>query len=66
VIAWRHRAAAGTIVGGIALGLRHAGGRAGDDAPMVEEAPSPADDDERVVVYFHPTVPEATLVLVRR
>ena len=64
---WRHTAAAGAIVTGIAMGMRDALGEKQDGPEVVVEVhddePEP---DDPIVLYFHPEVPEATLVLLRR
>jgi hypothetical protein len=61
---WRRRAAGAAVVSGLVLGLR--------DVLRPREAPpvvvkyrdrEPLEDD--LVLFFHPQVPEATLVLVR-
>ena len=62
---WRRYAATGAVVTGISLGMR-GGPDDRDGTPVVEEAPDWDDDGEPIVLYFHPEVPEATLVLVRR
>jgi hypothetical protein len=62
--AWRLRTAGATLVTGLALGFQDALDQR-DPPPVVtpERRDKPVPD--RIVLYFHPDVPEATLVLVR-
>jgi hypothetical protein len=61
---WRLRTAGATLVTGLALGLQDAL-EPREPAPVVtpERRDNPVHD--RIVLYFHPHVPEATLVLIR-
>jgi hypothetical protein len=61
---WRIRTAGATLVTGLALGFSDA--LAPRELPPVvtpEREERPVRD--RIVLYFHPQVPEATLVLIR-
>ena len=61
---WRIRTAGATLVTGLALGFSDA--LAPREPPPVvipERKERPVRD--RIVLYFHPQVPEATLVLIR-
>jgi hypothetical protein len=62
---WRMRTAGATLVTGLALGFQDAFDRR-DPPPVI--APERRGDQvrDRIALYFHPEVPEATLVLVRR
>ena len=61
---WRMRTAGATLATGLTLGFHDALGRR-DPPPAI----APDRDDEpvgdRITLYFHPQVPEATLVLIR-
>ena len=61
---WRIRTAGATLVTGLTLGFTEAFGHR-DLPPVVvpERREKPVRD--RIVLYFHPQVPEATLVLIR-
>jgi hypothetical protein len=61
---WRMRTAGATLVTGLALGFQEAFDRP-DPPPVI--APDRRDDPlrEEIALYFHPEVPEATLVLIR-
>jgi hypothetical protein len=59
-------AAAGALVTALSLGLRDAlGGPRSRPAVVVDHAGDPP-QLEPLTLFFHPSVPEATLVLVRR
>jgi len=63
---WRQRAAAGAVVTGISLGVREALGEQRDEPAIVIEARDvDPDPNDPIVLFFHPEVPEATLVLLR-
>ena len=63
----RHTAAAGAVVTGIGLGLRQALGEKRDGpAVVVEEREQEPEPDDPIWLFFHPEVPEATLVVLRR
>ena len=62
---WSRRAVGVALVTGLTLGLRDALGPHPDDPPIVVEDSGEPPPEGRVVLYFHPEVPEATLVLVR-
>ncbi len=59
------RTAGATVVTGLALGFQEALDRR--DPPAVI-APERGDEPvrDKIALYFHPEVPEATLVLIRR
>ncbi|HEV7865249.1 MAG TPA: hypothetical protein VGR20_21315 [Acidimicrobiia bacterium] len=61
---WRLRTAGATLVTGLALGFQDAL-EPREPAPVVapERRENPRRD--RITLYFHPQVPEATLVLIR-
>lgn len=61
---WRIRTAGATLVTGLALGFSDT--LAPKDPPPVV-TPERRDQSvrDRIVLYFHPQVPEATLVLIR-
>ncbi len=63
---WSRRAVGVALVTGLALGFRDAL-RPEPDEPIVviDDADEPLPTGS-VTLYFHPEVPEATLVLVRR
>lgn len=62
---WRIRTAGATLVTGLSLGFQDALRRR-DPPPVI--APERSDEPvrDRITLYFHPQVPEATLVLIRR
>ena len=62
---WRMRTAGATLVTGLALGFQDAVDRR-DPPPVIapERRGEPVRD--RITLYFHPQVPEATLVLIHR
>jgi hypothetical protein len=60
----RRRAAGAAIVSGLILGVRDVL-RPEEAPPIVVEYRNQEPLDERVVLFFHPQVPEATLVLLR-
>jgi hypothetical protein len=47
------------------LGMRDSSDR-DERQPVVDVAPETDPDGEKIVLYLHPDVPEASLVLVRR
>lgn len=61
---WRMRTAGASLVTGLALGFQDALDRR-DPPPVI--APGRRDEParDRITLYFHPQVPEATLVLIR-
>jgi hypothetical protein len=61
---WRMRTAGATVVTGLALGFQDAFDHR-DPPPVI--APERREDlaRDRIALYFHPEVPEATLVLIR-
>ena len=63
---WRRRAAVGSLVAAMSFGLRDALSLGGGRAAVVVDHPGDPPDLEPVTLFFHPEVPEATLVLVRR
>lgn len=60
---WRRRGAATALVTGLTLGVAEALDQRRDLPIVIEHYREEPEGD--VVVYFHPDVPEATLVLVR-
>lgn len=63
---WRRRAAVGSLVAAMAFGLRDALSLAGARrAAVVVDHQGDPPELEPVTLFFHPQVPEATLVLVR-
>jgi hypothetical protein len=57
--------ATAAVVGAVALGLRDTF-RPRDPVPIVVDYAGDPPELEPVTLFFHPEVPEATLVLVRR
>ena len=53
------------LVTGLTLGVREALGPERDEPAIVVEVSGEPPPPGRVTLYFHPEVPEATLVLVR-
>jgi hypothetical protein len=69
---WSHRArplparaVGAALVTGLTLGVRHALQPQRDEPAIVVEDPGEPPPEGSVTLYFHPEVPEATLVLVR-
>ena len=58
------RTAGATLVTGLALGLQEALDQR-DPPPVVTPERRDKAVRDRIVLYFHPSVPEATLVLIR-
>ena len=62
--AWRRRAVGAAVVSGLVLGLRDV--LQPKEAPPIVVKHRPQEPlDEEIVLFFHPQVPEATLVLLR-
>ena len=61
---WRMRTAGATLVTGLALGFQGAL-EPRDPPPVVTPERRGRSRRDRIVLYFHPEVPEATLVLIR-
>jgi hypothetical protein len=61
---WRLRTAGAALATGLALGLADAVDPR-EPAPVVAPGRRDAPLRDRIVLYFHPQVPEATLVLIR-
>jgi hypothetical protein len=59
------RALGVALVTGLTLGVREALRPDRDEPAIVVEASGEPPPEESVILYFHPEVPEATLVLVR-
>ena len=57
--------ASAAVVGAVALGLRDTF-RPRDPVPVVVDYAGDPPELEDVTLFFHPEVPEATLVLVRK
>jgi hypothetical protein len=64
VSAWRRRAAGAAVVSGLVLGLRDVL-RPKEAPPIVVKHRDQEPVDEDLILFFHPQVPEATLVLLR-
>lgn len=62
---WRRRAAVGSLVAAMTFGLRDAPALVGGGPPVVVDHEGDPPELEPVTLFFHPEVPEATLVLVR-
>ena len=62
---WRMRTAGATLVTGLALGFREALDHR-DPPPVIAPERREGPVRDRIALYFHPEVPEATLVLIRR
>ena len=62
---WRMRTAGATLVTGLALGFEDALDRR-DPPPVIAPDLRGEPVRNRITLYFHPQVPEATLVLIRR
>jgi hypothetical protein len=62
---WSRRAAGMALATGLTLGLRDALRPDPDQPAVVFEVPGEPPPPGKVTLYFHPEVPEATLVLVR-
>lgn len=60
----RTRGAATALVGGLVLGIRNTL-RPKQKVPIVIDHPGAEPLTESIVLFFHPEVPEATLVLIR-
>jgi hypothetical protein len=58
------RTAGATLVTGLTLGFQDALGQR-DPPPVVTPERRDKSVGDRIVLYFHPQVPEATLVLIR-
>lgn len=58
------RVVGAALMGAVVLGMREAF-RPQDPAPVVVEWRGDPPDLEPITLFFHPTVPEATLVLVQ-
>lgn len=63
--AWRMRTAGATLVTGLALGFQDALDRP-ELPPVIAPDLRGEPVRDRLTLYFHPQVPEATLVLIRR
>ena len=61
---WRLRTAGATLVTGLALGFSDALAPR-EPPPVVTPERRDQSVRDRIVLYFHPQVPEATLVLIR-
>lgn len=61
---WRIRTAGATLVTGLTLGFTDALGHR-DPPPVITPERREKAVSDRIVLYFHPQVPEATLVLIR-
>ena len=62
----RQGAAAGAVVTAMALGMRDVLAPPTEGPAVVVPYPELDDTGEPITLYFHPEVPEATLVLLRR
>ena len=62
---WRKRAVACSVATAIALGLREALEGPVTPAPIVVDHDGEPGGGERVTLFLHPDIPEASLVLVR-
>ena len=62
---WSRRAVGAALVTGLTLGVREALQPRRDEPAIVVEDSGEPPPEGRVTLYFHPEVPEATLVLVR-
>ena len=63
----REQAAATGVVSAMALGMRDVLGPPKDGPAVIVPEPELDDDPgEPITLFFHPEVPEATLVLLRR
>ena len=61
----REQAAATGVVTAMALGMRDVHGPPNEGPAVVVPYPEIDDNDEPITLYFHPEVPEATLVRLR-
>jgi hypothetical protein len=61
---WRLRTAGAALATGLALGIAEAV-EPREPAPVVAPERSDVPLRDRIVLYFHPQVPEATLVFIR-
>lgn len=61
---WRIRTAGATLVTGLTLGFQEVLGHR-EPPPVVTPERRDKSVRDRIVLYFHPQVPEATLVLIR-
>ena len=61
---WRMRTARAALTTGLALGF-HDALEPRDPPPVVTPERKERPVRDRIVLYFHPQVPEATLVLIR-
>jgi hypothetical protein len=61
---WRRRSAATALVSALVLGIQAALGPK-KKAPIVIDHPHAEPPPDGIVLFFHPEVPEATLVLIR-
>jgi hypothetical protein len=61
---WRRQAAGAALVSGLVLGLRDVL-RPKESPPIVVKHRDTEPVDDGIVLFFHPQVPEATLVLLR-
>ena len=61
---WRRRGAATALVSALGLGIQAALGPK-RKVPVVIDHLQDEPDEDALVVFFHPEVPEATLVLLR-
>jgi hypothetical protein len=61
---WRIRTAGATLATGLTLGFAEAFGHR-DPPPVIVPERREKRRPDRIVLYFHPQVPEATLVLIR-
>jgi hypothetical protein len=61
---WRMRTAGAALATGLALGFQDAL-EPRDPPPVVTPERKEKSIRDRIVLYFHPQVPEATLVLIR-
>jgi len=61
---WRIRTAGAALATGLSLGFQDALDPR-EPAPVVAPERRDAPVRDRIVLYFHPQVPEATLVLIR-
>ena len=61
---WRMRTAGAALATGLALGF-HDALEPKDPPPVVTPERKEKSVRDRIVLYFHPQVPEATLVLIR-
>ena len=65
VAPWRQQAAAGAVVTAMALGMRDVLGPPKDGPAVIVPYPEIDEPDDAITLFFHPEVPEATLVLLR-